>query len=110
MSGFSELSRCLTASLTKDEKKNGGIFFTPPVCIQQIIALLRKLPEEYRDAIKTILEPSCGSGEFISALLPELWLRGDLVVVRGVPNRESPHLYYICELGQGLGDDDDSRI
>jgi SAM-dependent methyltransferase len=71
MSGFSELSRCLTASLTKDEKKNGGIFFTPPGCIQQIIALLRKLPEEYRDAIKTILEPSCGSGEFISALLPE---------------------------------------
>jgi hypothetical protein len=108
MSGFSELSRCLTASLTKDEKKNCGIFFTPPVCI----ALLRKLPEEYRDAIKTILETSCGSGEFISALLPELWLRGDLVVVRGVPNRESPHLYYICELGQGLGDDgdDDSRI
>jgi SAM-dependent methyltransferase len=71
MSGFSELSRCLTASLTKEEKKNGGIFFTPPGCIQQIIALLRKLPEEYRNAIKTILEPSCGSGEFISALLPE---------------------------------------
>lgn len=71
MSEFSELSRCLTASLTKEEKKNGGIFFTPPGCIKQILELLRKLPEEHRGAIKTILEPSCGSGEFIHALLPE---------------------------------------
>lgn len=70
MSEFSELSRCLTASLTKEEKKNGGIFFTPPKCIQQILALLRTIPQVYEN-IKTILEPSCGSGEFISALLPE---------------------------------------
>lgn len=70
MSEFSELSRCLTASLTKEEKKNGGIFFTPPKCIQHILALLRAIPEVYEN-IKTILEPSCGSGEFISALLPE---------------------------------------
>lgn len=75
MSEFSELSRSLTASLTKDEKKNGGIFFTPPGCIQQILALLRKLLGDggrgRATAVKTILEPSCGSGEFISALVRE---------------------------------------
>lgn len=67
MSEFSELSRSLTASLTKEEKKNGEIFFTPPKCIQHILALLRAIPEVYEN-IKTILEPSCGSGEFISVI------------------------------------------
>ena len=64
---FSELSLQLTRRLTKDEKKNGGIFFTPPSCIQRIMALLRGVSE----TIHSILEPSCGSGEFITALMRE---------------------------------------
>jgi len=65
---FSELSIQLTEKLSKDEKKNGGIFFTPPSCIQGIVALLRKSVSK---KIHHILEPSCGSGEFISAMAVE---------------------------------------
>jgi len=61
---FSELSLQLTATLTPEEKKSGGIFFTPPSCIQRIVTLLRGVSV----TIRTILEPSCGSGEFITAL------------------------------------------
>lgn len=62
---FSELSLQLTHSLTKDAKKNGGIFFTPPSCIQRIMAVLQDCVSV---TIRSILEPSCGSGEFITAL------------------------------------------
>lgn len=65
---FSELSIQLTEKLSKDEKKNGGIFFTPPSCIQGIVALLRKSVSK---RIHRILEPSCGSGEFITAMAAE---------------------------------------
>jgi hypothetical protein len=65
---FSELSIQLTEKLSKEEKKNGGIFFTPPSCIQGILALLRKSVSK---KIQNILEPSCGSGEFISAVACE---------------------------------------
>jgi hypothetical protein len=65
---FSELSIRLTEKLSKDEKKNGGIFFTPPSCVKGIIALLRKSVSK---KIQYILEPSCGSGEFITALADE---------------------------------------
>ena len=61
---FSDLSLQLTATLTPEEKKSGGIFFTPPSCIQRIMTLLRGVSV----TIRTILEPSCGSGEFITAL------------------------------------------
>ena len=64
---FSELSKKLTKSLSKEEKKNGGIFFTPPACIVDIMSRLRV----FELSFETILEPSCGSGEFISALVRE---------------------------------------
>ena len=64
-SSFSELSLQLTRTLTKEEKKNAGIFFTPPSCIQRIITLLQSVST----TIHYILEPSCGSGEFITALM-----------------------------------------
>ena len=68
---FSELSKKLTKSLSKEEKKNGGIFFTPPACIVDIISRLRVFEENHNRSFDTILEPSCGSGEFISALVRE---------------------------------------
>ena len=68
---FSPLSQKLTSSLTKDEKKDGGIFFTPPSCIQWIMTLLRGVSLSTHSPFASILEPSCGSGEFISALMRE---------------------------------------
>jgi SAM-dependent methyltransferase len=58
------LSLQLTTSLSKEEKKNGGIFFTPQSCIQRIITLLQGVSI----TIRSILEPSCGSGEFITEM------------------------------------------
>ena len=61
---FSNLSKNLTKSISKTEKKAQGIFFTPPETINLIIDYLAPyLPE-----ISNILEPSCGSGEFINIL------------------------------------------
>ena len=76
---FSPLSKHITNTLTKDEKKNGGIFFTPPSCIQQIMALLRDDVSLSTHTFNTILEPSCGSGEFLSVLMrqyPNAWITG----------------------------------
>jgi len=61
---YSELSINLTTKLGKNEKKNNGIFFTPPQTIYKNIKLL----EPYIKYIKTVLEPSCGSCEYILRL------------------------------------------
>ena len=50
--------------MTKDEKSNGGIFFTPKTIIKQDIDYIFSIKSD----IKTILEPSCGSCEFINYL------------------------------------------
>jgi hypothetical protein len=65
---YSKTSKELTSSLSKKEKKDNGIYFTPPSCVRKNIELLRKyLPGEIKEGF-TILEPSCGSGEYIKAL------------------------------------------
>lgn len=64
---YSDISYKLTKTLSKDIKKNNGIFFTPPETIQHNLNIL----DEYisiTNSIKNILEPSCGSCEFITAL------------------------------------------
>lgn len=63
---FSEISRSLTSQLTKQDKKNQGIYFTPPSTISKILHVLSSNIDVKN--IKTILEPSCGSGEFILML------------------------------------------
>lgn len=64
---YSELSYLLTKNISKETKKNNGIYFTPPktikVCIEQI--------KPYMDTMEYILEPSCGSCEFILELKRE---------------------------------------
>jgi len=69
---YSTLSKELTAKFSKEEKKEEGIFFTPPRFIQHNISLL-PLSELTR-----VLEPSCGSGEYITALssFPHLQITG----------------------------------
>jgi len=61
---YSHISRLLTSELSKNDKKNEGIYFTPPNFIKENIQLL--LP--FISSIQNVLEPSCGSGEYITAL------------------------------------------
>lgn len=66
MNPYSDLSKQLTSSIPTQEKKAQGIYFTPPNDVQKIITSLG----DYLPTIKTVLEPSCGSGEFLKALQP----------------------------------------
>lgn len=61
---YSELSIHLTKKISKKEKKNNGIYFTPPETIDKNIKLL----EPFMKNITTILEPSCGSCEYVLKL------------------------------------------
>lgn len=61
---YSDLSYKLTKELNKDIKKQNGIFFTPPKTISNNLEILKP----YLKNIKTVLEPSCGSCEFINFL------------------------------------------
>lgn len=65
MKQFSKLSIDLTKKLSKDIKKDNGIFFTPFDIIRTSIEELKKLQIT---SIKTILEPSCGSCQFIISM------------------------------------------
>ena len=58
---YSELSYLLTRKLSKTEKKDNGIYFTPPETIKLNLSYLK----DYMINIKEILEPSCGSCEYI---------------------------------------------
>lgn len=62
MSEFSKLSLSLTEQLSKKEKKDMGIYFTPRKIVR---ALIENLPQR---EFGHIIEPSCGSGEFLRAL------------------------------------------
>lgn len=64
MNRFSELSISLTKKINKNDKKNNGIYFTPPETIQENIKYLKP----YVNDIQNVLEPSCGSCEYILAL------------------------------------------
>ena len=61
---FDDNSINLTKKLSKEIKKQNGIFFTPKNTIKTILSELKK----YTENITTILEPSCGSGQFINEL------------------------------------------
>ena len=61
---YSELSIKLTKQINKNKKKQYGIYFTPPETIINNIKLL----EQYKKNIKNILEPSCGTCEYILQL------------------------------------------
>jgi len=61
---YSNISKELTTKLSKITKQTGGIYFTPPSIILDNIKLL----EPYIHSISNVLEPSCGSCEYINAL------------------------------------------
>jgi tRNA1(Val) A37 N6-methylase TrmN6 len=62
---FSELSNRLNKELTKEDRSINGIFFTPKMARNKLFERLAALDI----SPKTILEPSCGSGEFIDDCL-----------------------------------------
>ncbi len=59
---YTDLSKTITTSLDKENKKNNGIYFTSQELIGKMIKMLG------RRRFKRILEPCYGSGEFIRAL------------------------------------------
>ena len=61
---YSELSRTLTKTINKLDKKKNGIYFTPPETIHKNIQLL----EPFIKNITNVLEPSCGSCEYVLTL------------------------------------------
>lgn len=65
MTKYSDLSYSLTKMLSKDEKKEHGIYFTPPDTVQRTLSALVPFCSD----VKTVLEPSCGSGEYVRALV-----------------------------------------
>ena len=69
MAEYSILSKELTSQIPKTTKKDEGIFFTPPSVVKHNIDLLTHLFKDYPSL--TILEPACGSGEYIDVLKKE---------------------------------------
>lgn len=63
-SNYSDLSLKLTKQISKKDKKTQGIFFTPPSTIRKNIDCI----SQYITNDTRVLEPSCGSGEYVSAL------------------------------------------
>lgn len=61
---YSKLSHTITKSLTKEQKKKDGIFFTPLNTIQSNLNSLKP----YFKRIKNVLEPSCGTCEYINEI------------------------------------------
>jgi len=58
------LSELLSKKIDKITKKNEGIYFTPTNIVLQNIEILKP----FLLTVKNILEPSCGSGEFIQVI------------------------------------------
>jgi adenine-specific DNA-methyltransferase len=95
---YSDLSKELTKKLSKKEKKDNGIFFTPPNFIRENLGLL-PLTE-----LSRVLEPSCGSGEYISALseFPNLQITG---IEKNKTICSSPDFTHISKMAEILNMD-----
>ena len=61
---YSKLSLSLTKQIDKNDKKSNGIYFTPPKTIDKNIECLKP----YIKNFKNVLEPSCGSCEYVVSL------------------------------------------
>jgi hypothetical protein len=65
-SQFSELTIEITKNLTKEEKKNYGIFITPNSIIMNLFSTVLTHLENNMSSINRILEPSCGTCEIVN--------------------------------------------
>jgi hypothetical protein len=66
---FTDLSKKITKKLNKKTKQQNGIFFTPQSIIK---TALDKIINKENNKFKNILEPSCGTGEFINIISNKL--------------------------------------
>jgi hypothetical protein len=80
---FRQASHTLTAKLTPSEKKEHGIFFTPGSIRKAV--LNAALPLVKSATPLSILEPSCGSGEFICDLYEQKELDIKITAVENNP-------------------------
>lgn len=65
---FSDLSYKITKELTATIKKNNGIYFTPSNIINKSLDYISEYIENNKLIIKKILEPSCGSCEYVTRI------------------------------------------
>ena len=65
---FSKLSINLTNTISNDIIKKEGIYFTPNSIIQNNINIIKHFCEQNNIIIQEVLEPSCGSCEYINIL------------------------------------------
>jgi hypothetical protein len=63
---YSKFSIDITRELSKDEKKEYGIFITPHIIIKKLFDSIIKYTSENGINIQTILEPSCGTCEIVN--------------------------------------------
>jgi hypothetical protein len=63
---YSQFSIDITLQLSKDEKKEYGIFITPQIIINKLGSSIIKYASENGINIRTILEPSCGTCEIVN--------------------------------------------
>ena len=63
---YSQFSIDITRELSKDEKKEFGIFITPQIIIKKLFDSIIKYTSENGVSIQTILEPSCGTCEIVN--------------------------------------------
>ena len=63
---YSQLSIDITQQLSKDEKKEYGIFITPRIIVQKLVDTVLKYSSQNGINIQTILEPSCGTCEIVN--------------------------------------------
>lgn len=67
---YSELSKNITKSLTRKVKKDNGIFFTPPPTIKKSLKIIKENLKIKK--VKNVLEPSCGSCEYLDKTIKEI--------------------------------------
>jgi hypothetical protein len=63
---FSSLTIDITKNLSREEKKEGGIFITPKIIITKLMDSTLTHIEKIDVKVKRILEPSCGTCEIIN--------------------------------------------
>jgi len=98
-SDYSTLSHLLTKKISKVDKKNNGIYFTPPSTIQ----LNLKLLDPYIKTGTNVLEPSCGSCEYIHALntrfdnLKIIGIELNDIIYDGIKHFSKQNVSIICQ-------------
>ena len=65
---FTDLSYKLTDRLSSSKKKEQGIYFTPRSIIKRAAEIIQRYTADNGITIRKVLEPSCGSCEFIQYL------------------------------------------